>query len=397
MQIKWDRKKVFILLFMAYLGVSSFFSIKNLLSCYIHQERLNSEQGVSVTGDALEQGLAAEFYQKIKYVELNGEVRKILGQKQMNGVVKLNNGYLTIVSDNNDLDSELYKNIADNVNCISELKEYLALDNTKLLCVVAPGTVCKYDKQLPVGIEDYTDYQLDYYIDLLSENDIEFVDLREEMKNDGIDHYSLYYRTDHHWNIWGGLYASQKLIDKANQMLGDNVDTESLFERGKYKVEKYEKWHLGSRGQRTGRFFAQPDDFEIMYPEFETNIKRCSDGLTGEFKDVFINTKALNSTDYTMRYTYDTTYWNNITDTFENENATSNKNIFLFTDSMGRVVTPNLSLAYKNVKVSDMDFIDDDVKKRNLEEFAPDLFVILLYPENLSQEGYLDFGISGCY
>lgn len=47
---------------------------------------------------------------------------------------------------------------------------------------------------------------------------------------------------------------------------------ENLLNLENYTVENYPEWHLGLRGQRTGSAFAEIDDYDLIYPNFETHI-----------------------------------------------------------------------------------------------------------------------------
>lgn len=92
-----------------------------------------------------------------------------------------------------------------------------------------------------------------------------------------------------------------------------------------YNITIYPEWHLGSRGQRTGAFFAGIDDFDLILPAFETRI---SDSFEkGIFEDIVINKKALDKKEQTSRYTYDNVFGKSC-EHFINYQALNNKRIF---------------------------------------------------------------------
>ena len=76
----------------------------------------------------------------------------------------------------------------------------------------------------------------------------------------------MMYKTDHHWTTRAGFYAYCKLEDYLTQIFQCDVDSR-IGDINNYNIEVYEKWHLGSNGQRTGIYFAGIDDFELIVPK----------------------------------------------------------------------------------------------------------------------------------
>ena len=380
---KLTGDKLIIVIFLIYLGVSGIISALFLMRKYVYNENFESEY-TSDMGDKLEADYNSVFLGKQHYINLNGLCGRLFGETEINGVTKLRNGYLTVIDSDSNTDI-----VIENANSVIELSDYLNGKGIELIYVIAPSTVSKYDSQLPAGITDYTNYKLDVFAENLkrSEN-INLIDLREEMFNDGIDQYKLFYKTDHHWNVRGGLYAAQKIVERIEDICGEKLDKEMLNIEN-YNIEEYKKWHLGSRGQRVGRFFAGIDDFEIMYPKFYTEIERKSDKATGTFKDVFICYDALKNKDYASRYTYDTTYKYSIENSFINSNAPSSKRLLVLTDSMGRVVNPYLALEFNELD----GIVYETVNQKLIDEIKSDVMIILLHPGNVFERDYFEFDV----
>ena len=57
-------------------------------------DRLDYNEWTAELGSKLETDIASSFHQKFLFVNLNGAVRNLLGQREMNHVIKLNNGKL---------------------------------------------------------------------------------------------------------------------------------------------------------------------------------------------------------------------------------------------------------------------------------------------------------------
>ena len=68
-------------------------SLKNLIEFYVNDEVDYNEWSADL-GNKFETDVATTFFEKFQFVNLNGAMRNLLGQHEMNGVVKLNNGYL---------------------------------------------------------------------------------------------------------------------------------------------------------------------------------------------------------------------------------------------------------------------------------------------------------------
>lgn len=374
--------KIKVLVFLFFIGISGVMSLKQLMDYYVYDENPSSEWAPQM-GDELEADYSSVFWGKMQYVNLNGLCRSLLNQQEMNGITKLNNGWLASVVSDNNIDI-----VIQNAQKVGELNHYLEENNIQLLYVIAPDTVSKYDNQLPKGVQDYTNEKLDVFVEELEAEEVNYIDLREEMYADGIDQYEFFYKTDHHWNVRGGLYAASKIIESAEKMLRIDID-DGITDINNYHVENYSQWHLGSRGQRVGRYFAGIDDFEIMYPKFMTEIVRTSDDTEGSFQEIFISYDALHNKNYASRYTYDKTYRYSIESDFLNKDASGKKNVIVLSDSMGRVVTPYLSLGFTEVDALGYETITQQL----IEEKQPDFMIILLHPMNVFKSDYFEFDI----
>ena len=373
--------KITVTLFVLYIGFVGTMNLKGLIDYYIYDKNPSSEWTPQM-GDKIEADYSSVFLGKMQYINLNGLCRKLLHQHEMNGITKLNNGWLASIDNNNSTDV-----VIQNAQKVGELNQYLNRNNIELLYVVAPDTVYKYDKQLPKGVYDYTNEKLDIFVERFKKENINYIDLRECIYEDKINQYDLFYKTDHHWNAQGGLYASTKITEALEKMLNEEI-SDDITDINNYQIENYPQWHLGSRGQRVGRYFAGIDDFEIIYPKFNTEIERITDGIKGNFQDIFISRDALQNKDYASRYTYDKTY-NCLEEGYMNTNAPCEKRMLILSDSMGRVVVPYLSLAFEEVD----SIVYEKVTKTLLEEKKPDVMIILLHPTNVFTEDYFKFDL----
>lgn len=378
------RNYAYIAVFLVIIIGLGFLSYRKLTKFYINQEKDYNEWTPDL-GSKFETDIASTFFNKFGFVNLNGAVCNALNQPCMNGVVKLNNGYLlTTLPYSSD---EVLRTYADST---IRFDEYLKNRGTVLVYANTPYTSSKYDPQLPIGINDYGNDNCDRFLQMLKDAGVDTKDFRETMHDDGIDQYSMMYKTDHHWTTKAGLYAYGILEDYIVDKTGCDVD-ERISDIQNYTVTTYKKWHLGSRGQRTGIYYAGIDDFDLIIPNFDTSIQNDA-GTVGNMQDLMINMEPLANKDYTSRYTYDSVLGGSIGH-FTNLDCKNDIKVLIITDSFGKAVAPYLAMGFAQIDyVYDADV--SGVTPEFIESMDPDVVIMMYYPEFL-QEGKQPFSFSG--
>ncbi len=368
----------FITIFLAVVVLPGLFSARKLLNFYINDESDYNEWTAEL-GTKFETDIAGSFFLKSTFIDLNGAVRKVLGQREMNGVVKLDNGYLlTTMAPCPEEDLQRY---AENT---AAFNDYLKERGIPLVYASTPYTSGKFDPKLPSGVDDYGNANVDRFLELLEESGVETLDFRKKMKDDGWDHYSMMYRTDHHWTTEAGFYTYGVLEDMIREKTGCEVDPR-ISDIGQYEVTVYEKWHLGSRGQRTGRYFGGIDDFTLILPKFETRIQ-APDGKTGTMPELMMSLKPLRKKDLSSRYTYDTVLGNGAyLGDYKNPQSLNDVKILILGDSFAKAVTPYLIMGFAEVSCVYND-ASYSVTPSLIGSYDPDIVIMLYYPEKLIPE-----------
>ena len=358
---------VFVLLTVV-LGTISF---GKLVKFYVNHEVDYNEWTVDL-GSKLETDIATTFFGKFQFVNMNGAIRNLLGQREMNGVVKLNNGYLlTTVGYESD---ETLQKYADNV---AAFDRYLKERGTPLVYASAIYTSSKYDPQLPAGVTDYGNDNIDRFMQMLEAQEVDTLDFREIMHEEGIDQYDMMYRTDHHWTTESGFYAYGKLEQYIVEQTGCEADAR-ISDISNYIITTYENWHLGSRGQRVGRYFAGIDDFDLIIPDFDTSLQN-DEGEVGTMQELVINMEPLNERKYTSRYTYDRVLEKSCGH-YVNLDCENEIRVLIIADSFSEAVCPYLMMGFRemyfqsNAKVSEID-------PEYIEAYDPDVVIMLYYPQ----------------
>ncbi len=361
---------VYGLLFAGLLGVFGFMNAKKVINFWINDEIDDNNWTVSL-GNKGEADYISNFFGKMQFVNLNGLMRNVTGQHEMNGVVKLNNGYL--------LTTHAYETdeaLQEKASRLQLLNAYLDKKGIPMLFAICPYTSDKYDPQLPVGVSDYGNDNIDRFIHMLETQQVDYLDFREEIHNDGWDTYQMMYKTDHHWTTQAGFYAYRKLLSWIQGHIKTAVPPK-VADLSNYTMTTYQNWHLGSRGQRTGKYFAGVDDFVLITPDFDTLIQ--AGDISGGFVDMLVEEGPLQKKDHASRYTYDYVLGKSLGD-FMNDQAGNETKVLMVTDSFGKAVAPYLILSFREVRYI-FDAESDRLTDAYIQEYDPDVVILLYYAD----------------
>lgn len=324
---------IIFLLIVVGLGVASF---RKLVNFYINQEKDYNEWTPEL-GRKFETDITSTFYEKFSFVNLNGAISNALNQPSMNGQFKLKNGHL--ISPQARMTDEEIESYA---NEVIKYADFCRSQRKPFLFVQPILKVDEDNKQLPSGVEDYSNENIDYFLDCLRNAEIDVLDIRQCMKADGMDIYDYTYITDHHWTTIGCFYAFEKITEWIEKETGTVVNP-TVTDLNQYDIITYPKWHLGSYGQRTGAYYAGIDDYELIVPKFDVLFLN-EDGNFYSFYESAVNPEIFEKLDVTSRYTYD-----NALHCPNGVSSTSQKFSVLFvSDSYATAMAPYLKMAYSD-------------------------------------------------
>ena len=114
MEKKKFSSMAYIVVFVVVIVMTGTISFCNLVDFYVN-DRVDYNEWSADLGNKFETDIASTFFEKFQFVNINGAFRNLLGQQEMNGVVKLNNGYLLTTIDYVDDETllEYTNNVAD--------------------------------------------------------------------------------------------------------------------------------------------------------------------------------------------------------------------------------------------------------------------------------------------
>ncbi|GHV25969.1 hypothetical protein FACS18948_0590 [Clostridia bacterium] len=146
---------------------------------------------------------------KAAYLNVNGFMARLMGQRLMNQRVLLDNGHIVDLrgkSSQKSLDAQILS--------ITSLYQAQRDKGKYYLCVIPPGKISKYgDTGLPAGFNDYYNDNNDRLIEALRKEGVPVLDLRDLVEDEGLVYADLHYKTDHHWKAETGFWAYGKIME----------------------------------------------------------------------------------------------------------------------------------------------------------------------------------------
>lgn len=335
-----------------------------------------------------------ELPYKVSFLELNGGFQRLLGIRHINERYRLDNGQLTYVIPQTEVDWK-----AENV---AAFRQALAEADIPFLYVNAPFKIDPTDKQLPLGVEDYSNENADAFLAILAENDVPYLDLRVPEKEQGLDHYAMFYSTDHHWTAEMGFWAYQQITSQLTQMDESFAVDPVLMNTDSYEYTVYPQIFLGSAGRRVGKLYAGMDDLTLIQPKFETSLQ-MEDPVEntlrqGSYSDTLLYKELLtDGNDYEVsRYSVYSggeravTYYRNFSRQENFAVQSSPKRLLVVKDSYCAVVAPFLALSYDEVCLLDLREFQQNVMDF-VTDYQPDMVIILYNPGALESNNDIMF------
>lgn len=284
------------------------------------------------------------------------------------------NGYLTYVSNKINVDGM--------VAHMTNFHKYLKESDIPLLYVQAPSKVSPVNPDLPAGVNDATNENMDTLLKELEVQQIDCLDLRQYINENFEEYEDAFYKTDHHWKTTTAFGAVGVLTDYLNQYY-DFEFSPKLKDTSMYHRAVYHDYFLGSQGKKVTLGIAEPEDYELMEPLFETSfsieIPERNIQMTGSFQDVILDYRHLETIDYYRENCYAS--FMNRNDAFariinNNPMCNQNKKILIIKDSYSTPFIPYLALGVEEI-VTVYELLFDGSIRTLVEEEQPDLVIVM--------------------
>ena len=327
-----------------------------------------------------------DFARHDDFIDFNGAFRAAIGTRIMrdadpqNMVFKLSNGKLTTIMAVYDM----YENMRNTVAFSNWLEER----DIEFLYCLAPNKNSDPDAVLPPGVNDYADFCMDTFKSIFTE-EINIMDLREEFNEAGLDWNELYFKTDHHWYPRTGFWVSAHILEYLNEK-GVLTTDDFYTDINNYNADLYENLFLGSLGKRVGQYFAGRDDFEFIYPAFETDfevtINKISSVSTksGDFIEALIYQPMLKMDEAHIRDNHYGAYFGgDYPEVIIKNNNVEEGKILLIKDSYSLPVAALMSCAVSELRMLDFRYLTDYDLEAYIEEYQPDAVIVMYSPSVL--------------
>ena len=233
-----------------------------------------------------------------KLTEANAAINRAAGkwifESTSPQVVPLSDGHLSGVE-------HIYYYLDQSDKKVAELAEWTESTlGAPFLYVQAPCALCQYQEdQLPLPEMSNENAEASWLLRGLEKRGVDWLDLRESLHGDGLDHAGCFYYTDHHWTMETGLWAARTMAEELNERYGLGMDAAALAPE-KFTDRTWERVFLGSWGRKVTLSFAQPEDFVLPVPEgecsFRLTVPAGGVDLTGGF-DILYDEAAITPAD----------------------------------------------------------------------------------------------------
>lgn len=366
--------------FLALLGIMLAGSLRPVYYEAYHQlQNLRSGNGISLS--EVETTYNDALPGKQLYITLNGGFRRLLGQRHVNERYRLDNGHLAYVVPEMDV-APLAENTVAFRDALEEMGIPYGYVNT--LFKLDPQ-----DKQLPVGIEDYSEKNTDQFLTLLKEQGVTTLDLRQREQEQGLDHYSLYFVTDHHWTAEAGFWGYTQVADWLESLDSSFAVDPAFTELSNYDQRVYEDIFCGSAARRVGPLYAGLDDLTVITPTFDTaltyaekdQLRQGSYGETLLFFKHLTKENMLENSVYSVYMGEDKPEIRISNQSRQQDLSLQStpKRLLILKDSSALVMVPYLALSYDEIAVIDLRLFEESLMDY-IAQYQPDMVLTVYNP-----------------
>ena len=347
-----------------------------------------------------------------KYIDIYGGIQKLSGKSIIwdsspNKTIivgsdgKLySSGNITMNFSENTVTAEKLDKYA---NAINDFSTFTTQNNIDLIFFQAPARYDPEQVELPITINDNSINNVDYLYSKLKDNaNISILNSQMLYKAQGLNFKDLFFCTDHHWNIRTAFWAYSEICKELNLNYKYEIP-EFYFDINNYNDDVAYSSYLGSLGVRTGGLFVGRDDFDLIYPKFETNyVKTISkvDNLDislggylqykGKFEEVILSeADTLKRGDKIITFgSYVASDRSEVI--IENFTSATNKKVLILKDSFALPVSAFLSTCFSETRLLDLRYKREKSIKDYMLDYKPDA-VILIYNPGAYNDTFFDF------
>lgn len=302
---------------------------------------------------------------------------------EYNGIIKLEDGYLTGVNSKVD--------VSEHIDSVAMLNDYCVDRMIDFMYVQAPYKIDVITDWRISGYSDFSNQNASELLRGLDEAGVSTIDFPTIIKDEQINNHELFYKTDRHWKTDTGIWATKIIAEKCNYEFGFSMPTDELSVDN-FRYDYYPMSFLGSEGKKVTLAQTSPDDFKLFYPlnnkMYYFEIKGTDVVKQGDFS-VFYDLEAINKPDMYQRNLYsDFLYGEHALMYLKQEEANEElPRILIIHDSFGDCVVQMLTLCANEVFSVDLRAFNGSLKYL-IDDLEPDLVIVLYNPSSISEIDY---------
>ena len=266
---------------------------------------------------------------------------------------------------------------------VESLRDFLAEQGIDFMYVQCPIKEDKYDKDYveQYGLS-YENQLADSLLAQLINREVDVLDLREFLHDQGKECYEAFFNTDNHWNIETAFWATKMIAVKLNEDYGFRFDMK-YFDEANYEKNIYEDWVFGTRGRSVTLANAAYDDITVLVPEFDTSLTMKIPNLnmdnTGTFLETMINPVPFKRRSVVYHNAYDAFAYSKppITEVTNNtDTGNDEKSVLLIRESFAGPVIAYMSLGIGRLYAVTPEGFTGSIESY-IKQVEPDMVVIL--------------------
>ncbi|MBO4898183.1 MAG: hypothetical protein J5590_07800 [Clostridia bacterium] len=367
---------------------------------------------VSIAGKAFENGV----FLKTEYVDLYGGIQKAFGKKVIweadtSKTIMLGSDNKLYSSGNVSLnfkESEVNKDkLCGYGENIKSFAKYLNEKGCDLVVFLAPSRYDPDKVSLPCEISDNSKENVDYLYETIKDGEsLTALNAQKLYAERSMDFGDMFYKTDHHWTVKTAFWAYAEICEALDSNCGYNIDSR-YYDLNSFNVETLKGKYLGSYGARVGGLFVGYDDFDLIYPKFETDYtksvcknqnKRMETGgkieTSGSFTEaVFTDFDGIKSGKTKLTFgSYIAADRSEVR--LVNRKSATDKKILIIKDSYALPTSAFLSTCFAETRLIDLRYLKDMSACEYIDNYNPDL-VLILYNPGVYDDMFFDFGEEG--
>lgn len=378
------------LLLLVLLAVGCTVGIIRGIHGYRAEFRKTGSRSVKVFAAHVLGGMEKSMPECLRYpmITLNGGVQRMIGRGTVSNsrdldVIRLSNGHLARQGVWTCTPESLHDMAVRRADAVLRLHAHLQQTDTSFLFVLLPHQIAPaLAGNLPLGADDCMNPLGDAFAANAGARGVPLLDIRNNLRESGLSHDAVFFRTDHHLTPEGGLWAyfqiASHLLDSYGMAIGTNTMDATHYDFG----DRRQNWFLGSSGKRTGPAYAGVDDICYLVPRFETSltyeIPSHRIRQSGDFPHaVFF--KNHTSRDFYRRNSY-AAYLNGDYgySRLVNHRGGNGKRLLVLKDSFANVITPHLATTFAETHMVDLRYLGNETLGEVIERTAPDIVIWML-------------------